>query len=181
MSCSRTQHSASNESGTSDPLISSPTHYHWATVLLIIYHELALILEEKLQQTFSSLAPPCWVTCTIVCSCLTRWLKSVIHWITVIPAGTVYRLHVWGIIPKITMFQRCNFLFFTFNVRLKFCSRWPFKFDPCFNSLPTGKVCMLICPLNILEKFFQEYHQRVKQFGRRTGPMLYQAWFGSKL
>ena len=44
------------------------------------------------------------------------------------------------------------------------------------NSLPPGKFCMLFCRLliifkiNFSEKFFQEYHQSVKQFGSRSGP-----------
>lgn len=49
--------------------------------------------------TLSSLVPPCWVVWTMAWSCLTLREKSVIHWITVIPWGTVYLLHDWGIIP----------------------------------------------------------------------------------
>ena len=45
------------------------------------------------------------------------------------------------------------------------------------NSLPPGKFCMLFCRLliflkiNFLKKFFQEYHQSIKQFGS-VGPDL---------
>ena len=48
------------------------------------------------------------------------------------------------------------------------------------NYLPVlGKFCMLFCPLlifykvNIFNKFFQEYQQRVKQCGSRSGPKCY--------
>jgi hypothetical protein len=40
-------------------------------------------------RTFSSLAPPCETSSDTSCSCFTRWLKSVIHWMTVQPRGTV--------------------------------------------------------------------------------------------
>jgi len=39
--------------------------------------------------TFSSLAPPCETSSETSCNCFTRWLKSVIHWMTVHPRGTV--------------------------------------------------------------------------------------------
>ena len=45
-----------------------------------------------------------------------------------------------------------------------------------FNSLHAGEFFMLCCRLliffkiNIFKKFFQEYHQSVKQFGSRSGP-----------
>ena len=36
--------------------------------------------------------------------------------------------------------------------------------------------CLLIgFKINIFEKFFQEYHQSVKQFGSRLGPTFFQA------
>ena len=47
------------------------------------------------------------------------------------------------------------------------------------DSLPTGKFCMLFCCLliyikmNFVEKFFQEYHQSVKQFRFRSGSKLF--------
>ena len=34
---------------------------------------------------------------------------------------------------------------------------------------------------HFFKKFFQEYHQSVKQFGSRSGPTFCQAWSGSKL
>ena len=35
--------------------------------------------------------------------------------------------------------------------------------------------------INYFKKFFQEYHQSVKQFGSRSGPTFCLAWSGSKL
>ena len=55
------------------------------------------------------------------------------------------------------------------------------------NSLPSGKFFMDFCRLLIFfkidffKKFFQEYHQSVKQFGSRSGPTFCPAWSGSKL
>lgn len=58
-----------------------------------------MMLTPVMTHTFSSLVPPCWVVWTMAWSCFTLREKSVIHWITVIPWGTVYLLHDWGIIP----------------------------------------------------------------------------------
>ena len=46
---------------------------------------------------------------------------------------------------------------------------------PLFNRL------LLIFKIHFFEKFIQECHQRVKQFGSRSGLTFCQAWSGSKL
>ena len=37
-------------------------------------------------------------------------------------------------------------------------------------------VCWYFFKINFWEKFFQEYHQSVKKFGSRSGPMFCQSW-----
>ena len=42
-------------------------------------------------------------------------------------------------------------------------------------------VCWVIFKINYFEKFFQKYHQSIKQFGSRSGSMFHGTWSGSKL
>lgn len=81
-------------SGLSNP--PSHTGNVYATKNLInIVHEISC---NSISHTFICCAPldTSWDTC---CSCLILSLKSVIHWITVQPRGTVYLLQLLGMIP----------------------------------------------------------------------------------
>ena len=68
-----------------------------------------------------------------------------------------------------------------YNLRWKICLSKPPVLPTVFFFAYIFVICNFFFKINFFEKFFQEYHQSVKQFRTWSGPTLYRARSGSKL
>ena len=77
-------------------------------------------------------------------------------------------------VPWCALVSTFNSLTFPYNKEMCRLSKLRMTLLACFIV-----VCWFFFKINFLVKFFQEYHQSVKQFGSRSGPTLCRAWSGS--